>query len=851
MLTVKNTILAGNTAGSDGPDVYGPVVSAGYNLIGDSSGDFTDTDKTDLVGTSAHPLDPRLGPLQDNGGAIPTIAVLPGSPAINAGDPTFLNMADQRGVVRTGGVNIGAYQASASTFRMAALPSSLIAGTPISFSITASDLYGNTAIGYRGTVQFSSGDRLADLPHNYTFTAADNGIQTSSVTFKTAGPQSLSVRDTTDNAVNGTEIAMVDPAAASRLMPTGPTHDVTAGTAFLFTVRAVDPYGNTATGYRGTILLSGSDSQAVLPEDYTFTAADNGVHTFGVTFKTAGPQSLSATDTTGNAVNGTEIIMVDPAAASRVVLTGPSSITAGTPFIFVITAFDPYGNTATGYRGTIRFNSRDSQADLPGKYTFTATDQGVHTFGITFKTAGPQSVSAMDTTANAVNGTEIVMVDPAAASLLKFGGPSSVTAGTPYLFRVTAFDPYGNVATGFIGTIRFSSRDSQADLSDDYTFTAADQGLQNFRVTFKTAGAQSLSATERRGNAVNGTEIVMVEPAAASLLKLGGSSSVTAGTPFIFVVTAFDPYGNLATGYRGTFLLSSSDGQPVVPKYTFTAADSGGHAFSVALTKAETLSLTATDMMSSITSTPFTIAVNPAAASLLTLGGSSSVTAGTPYLFSVTAVDSYNNTATGYRGTILLRSNDTDRQAVQLNYIFTASDSGVHPFSVTLTKAETLSLTATDTMTRSITSTPLTITINPAAASQLVLAGPTHDVTAGTAFLLTARAVDLYGNTATGYRGTVEFSSDLQEDRPNNYTFPAADSGEHTFSVTLTKAEPPPESGPVSLTATDISSKIAGTIRIMIIPAAAHRLIFADKTGGSITLAYKILTHYEGAAYCI
>jgi hypothetical protein len=53
---------------------------------------------------------------------------LAGSPALNAGDPAQLGGADQRGVVRSGGVNIGAYQASASSFVLTA-PATVTAGT--------------------------------------------------------------------------------------------------------------------------------------------------------------------------------------------------------------------------------------------------------------------------------------------------------------------------------------------------------------------------------------------------------------------------------------------------------------------------------------------------------------------------------------------------------------------------------------------------------------------------------------------------------------------------------------------------------------------------------------------------
>ena len=55
--------------------------------------------------------------------------------------------------------------------------------------------------------------------------------------------------------------------------------------------------------------------------------------------------------------------------------------------------------------------------------------------------------------------------------------PTSATAGVPFNFDVTALDPYGNVATGYTGTVHFTSSDLHAaTLTTDYTFTAADAG---------------------------------------------------------------------------------------------------------------------------------------------------------------------------------------------------------------------------------------------------------------------------------------------------------------------------------------------------------------------------------------
>jgi CSLREA domain-containing protein len=109
---LRDTILAGNTAPVD-RDCAGAPVSNGHNLVGVGSNtciDFT-AGKGDKVGTAATPLDPKLGPLTNNGGTTPTHALLAGSPAINAGDDC--TATDQRGVDRPAACDIGAFEVSA------------------------------------------------------------------------------------------------------------------------------------------------------------------------------------------------------------------------------------------------------------------------------------------------------------------------------------------------------------------------------------------------------------------------------------------------------------------------------------------------------------------------------------------------------------------------------------------------------------------------------------------------------------------------------------------------------------------------------------------------------------------
>ena len=92
-----------------------------------------------------------------------------------------------------------------------------------------------------------------------------------------------------------------------------------------------------------------------------------------VTLKTAGNQSITATDMATSAITGTlSGFTVSPASASKFILSGlPSTTTVGVAQSVTVTAEDPYGNVATGYTGTV-FTSSDPKASLPANYTFPA-----------------------------------------------------------------------------------------------------------------------------------------------------------------------------------------------------------------------------------------------------------------------------------------------------------------------------------------------------------------------------------------------------------------------------------------------------------------------------------------------
>ncbi len=513
-----------------------------------------------------------------------------------AADVQAINNAGTAGQIK--GVRVQSLHLAVSGFA-----SSITAGTPGTFTVTVQNDAGQTATGYRGTVHFTSSDPQAVLPADYTFTAADNGVHTFSATLKTAGLQSITATDTMNASIAGTQSGIVvNPAATSALEVTNYPSPTTAGAVGAMLVTAVDAFGNITPGYTGTVHLSSSDPEAALQGDHTFTAADQGRYAFGATLYTAGTQSITATDTADPTITGTQSgIVVNAADAATLVMSSfPSPTTAGDSAAVTVTLYDPYGNVAAGYAGTVSFFSTDPQADLPADYTFTPADRGSHTFTVALKTAGIQALGVADVANPALAAEQDgIEVDPAAPKVLVVAGfPSPVTAGTPGQFTITVEDAYGNTVTGFTGTVVIFTSDPQADLPGRYTFTPDDQGSHTFDGTLFTAGSQVIGALDVQNRRVVGEQTdIQVLPAEATSLRVSGfPSPVTAGTAGRFAVTALDPYGNVATDYTGTVHFYSSDDQADLPDdYTFTAADGGAHVFTATLNTAGTQSLGAVD----------------------------------------------------------------------------------------------------------------------------------------------------------------------------------------------------------------------------------------------------------------
>jgi hypothetical protein len=335
-------------------------------------------------------------------------------------------------------------QANTTTQLKISAPASITAGLPLTVTVTALSVNNTQVFTYLGTIHFTSSDTKAVLPANYTFTAADAGVHTFTITLKTAGSQTVTATDTVTASITGKATVGVSPAAASHFALAPSSSSPTAGVPFSLTLYALDPYGNVASSFLGTAHFTSTDPRATLPADYTFTAADKGKHTFtnGVTLVTAGVQSVTAT--AGTITGMVKVSVVAAAAAKFQLIASTSTPIAGTPFSITVSVLDAFGNVVGAYVGTVHFTSSDGAAVLPADYTFKSTDKGKHTFSVTLNTVGAQTVTVTDTAHAAVTGSVSVTVQPHGAAIVGGSGtiPDWPGLGTALLDSLYAADPH-------------------------------------------------------------------------------------------------------------------------------------------------------------------------------------------------------------------------------------------------------------------------------------------------------------------------------------------------------------------------------------------------------------------------
>ena len=276
-------------------------------------------------------------------------------------------------------------------------------------------------------------------------------------------------------------------------------------------------FGNTATGYRGTVHFTSSDGAAVLPADYTFVGRRQRrphLH-HGVTLKTAG------TPVHHRHRHGRPGPSRAPRAASRSTPAAAATL-------------DGLGLHQPGHRrdarqrhghrpGRLRQHRHRlhrhgplHQQRRPGRpagqlHLHRRRRRRPHLLAPPSRRRARQSITATDTATGTITGTQSGITVNAGRGHHPHRHRASPPRPRPAAARnvtVTAQDAYGNTATGYTGTVHFTSSDGQAVLPADYTFAAGDNGTHTFTTrspSRRPAPSRSRPPTRRRGP-ITGTQ---------------------------------------------------------------------------------------------------------------------------------------------------------------------------------------------------------------------------------------------------------------------------------------------------------------------------------------------------------
>jgi hypothetical protein len=533
LVNARNSIIANNSA-DFGPDFTGTLTSQGHNLIGN-------TDNTTITGDTTGNLlnvNPQLGPLANNGGPTQTLALLPGSPAINAGnncvltangcgtnDPPTAWTTDQRGFNRQVGsaIDIGAVETNYVLAATGGTPQSAPPNTAFAQALQAT--------------LTESGQPVSGVA--LTFSAPGSGASASftgnPATTNASGQASVTA---TANAVTGTYqvTANTTPglALAASFQLTNECAVVT------FTPQPVNPTCNGATNGSLTLVPGGG------VEPYQFSLN--------------GGQSFQASATFNGLGAGTyQAVVKDANGCLSAVM--PVTLTQQAAVTFSTTPVNPTCNgaangsltiNATGGSGAFMYSINNGQS-----FQASATFSGLG--------AGSYSVVVKDAQGCQTVAGNVTLTQPAAVS-----------------FTTAQNNPTCNGATN--GSLTINASGGTGALLYSINNGASFNGNPQFNNL--AAGTYAVVVKDAQGCQTAASQVTLTQPAALALSPAALASAVV-GQPFTQAFTPSGGTGALQVSLTGalpawlTFnpanaTLSGSAPQPATVSFTLVVSDQAG-----------------------------------------------------------------------------------------------------------------------------------------------------------------------------------------------------------------------------------------------------------------------------------
>jgi filamentous hemagglutinin family protein len=386
-------------------------------------------------------------------------------------------------------------------------------------NITANTVAGgfttSSQVGGVATPASFSLTNLADLP--FSITATSGSGQSTTVNTNFANPLQVTVRDQYNNRVPNATVSFNAPGigASSVFSSTTATTDTSGNASVSITANTV------SGGYNSVGSVGGVATPA------TFTLMNLADLPFSIAATSGSGQSATVNT---NFANSLQTIVRDQ---------------YGNPVPNATVSFSVPG---TGASGTL--TAVTTTTDTSGNATVNIT---ANTIAGTYSTTGSVTGVATPATFSLTNTPDIVTRFDVA------GFPSTTTAGNAGSFNITAFDQFNNLATNYTGTVGFSSSDANSTLPSAATLT---NGTRSFNGILRTAGTQSLTATDSNLSVSGSQTGITVNPAAPYFIGARGGSgqNTIVNTAFgsNLQATVYDIYNNVIPGVNVVFQVPGS-----------------------------------------------------------------------------------------------------------------------------------------------------------------------------------------------------------------------------------------------------------------------------------------------------
>ena len=734
--------------------------------------------KVAIVDASGEELGvPRILDLPAESAALRDVAVTPGATyfvVVSARPDVTGNYALQ--VVNYGDKDYEPLVATHFELRMAP---NAISGVATTVHAVALNARNHPVPGYTGMVRATSSDANAVLPTEITFR---EGYAAFDVTFATVGEQTLTLTDTADASLTVTRKTRVLAQAVTTQFAVRLPMMVPTGMAVPVAVIALDAANRPMPNYNGTVSVSSSDANAVLPAE---VVVREGRAVFDVTFATLGEQRLTVTDTANDALTSTAVTnVVTPAVATQIAVRLPTNVRSGSAIRVEAFALSADARLVPGYTGTVKLISSDASAVLPAEVTFR---EGRAVFEVTFATLGEQTLTISDIADETLTGLGVTnVVAPSVATQIVVRLPMNVPSGSSIRVEAVALNAARLPVSSYTGTARVISSDTRAVFPAEITFR---EGRAVFEVTFATQGEQRLTVTDTAVGTLTGSEVTnVVAPAVATQIAIRLPMNVPSGSAIRVEAFALNADARQVPGYTGTVKVISSDARAVFPaEVTFRE---GRAVFEVTFATQGEQTLTVTDTANAtLTGIGVTNVVDPAVATQFLVRLPMNVPRGSAIRVEAVALNAAGLPLPSYTGTAKVISSDASA-VLPAEVTFRE---GRAAFNVTFATLGEQTLTVTDTTNATLTGAAVTNVVAPAVATRLVVRLPL-DVPKGIAVPVTVVALDAASRPVPSYSGTVKLtSSDARAVLPAEITLREgyasflvtfATEGEQTLTVT-------------------------------------------------------------------